>query len=371
MIDLCLTNPSFSSDTYKSQFDSFKTLMESQNININIEDQFTIIDDNYYIDQQTAIGDKKKNEMILPNLEEFYRYSLGLVAYYNDNLYFTFLSTQKAKYIYDSVLSTKLYPLCAIVVGSALAIIGETYSHFFDFDSIYYSLIIGSYTVGMFLALSYIFSVNISILTFIIQTFDFWYKMYNLVIWIVSGYYVNKTILKNTPYHVIASLALICVYCFLFVLDAIRIDNIYKNMFIVTVVSYAVYIGWYVYFVVDDRNCNWNPFEQYHLQYSQINFKSVFIASHINLCLFILKPIFNQMNRRMKRRYKQEKKNERKVTKDDGVFVQRSFILYKRPYVHWVLDSNIDLFGTGTSATQASSPSPTVKNDTQMASFAD
>ena len=28
MIHLCLTNPEFSSDTYKSQFDSFKSLME-------------------------------------------------------------------------------------------------------------------------------------------------------------------------------------------------------------------------------------------------------------------------------------------------------------------------------------------------------
>ena len=38
MIELCLTNPQFSTDTYKQQFDSFKSLMESQNINIGNND---------------------------------------------------------------------------------------------------------------------------------------------------------------------------------------------------------------------------------------------------------------------------------------------------------------------------------------------
>lgn len=37
MIQLCLTNPQFSSDTYKLQFESFKSLMESKNINTKSE----------------------------------------------------------------------------------------------------------------------------------------------------------------------------------------------------------------------------------------------------------------------------------------------------------------------------------------------
>ena len=105
MIQLYLTNDKFSTDTYKSQFESFKSFMESTNINIDIDTEDT---------NKVSTTDGA----ILPNLEEFYRYSLGLVAYYSDNLYFTFLSPEKAKFICDHVLATKTYPLCVTGIGT-------------------------------------------------------------------------------------------------------------------------------------------------------------------------------------------------------------------------------------------------------------
>ena len=356
MIQLCLTNDQFSTDTYKPQFESFKTFMKSQNINIGNEylNALSGIDP-----EETTVGDKKHNGAILPNLEEFYRYSLGLVVYYSDNLYFTWLSPEKAKYICDDVLATKMYPICVTGTAITLLLTSSIYAHFIDYDNIFYSLMTTCFSMGTFLSLSYIFSANISVIKFIIQTFEFWYKMFNLIFWIISGYFINASSLSSWWYHVVASVTIICVYSTLFVLDATCILNKYKNMFIIAVVSFGMYIGLDVYFFTDpdDRNLNWNPFEQYNFKYSKIDFKSVFISSQLNLCLFISKPIFTQMSRKI-RRYIQNKKNggtstsARKSTKDDGIFVQRSYILYKRPYIHWVVDCNSDLIGIGAPETR-------------------
>lgn len=89
--------------------------------------------------------------MILHNLAEFYRFSLGLIAYHSDNLYFKFLSTRQAKYILNRVLSTKFHPLCLIAVGSTLAMIGQIYWFHFNYDATYYSLMIVSLCVATLL----------------------------------------------------------------------------------------------------------------------------------------------------------------------------------------------------------------------------
>ena len=383
IVQLCLTNPQFS----KAQFDSFKSLMDSKNIAIESEtdnkSDVPIKDDNYVMYQSTIGYNKNimnQYDVIAPNLGQFYRYSLGLVAYYSDNLYFTCLSTARAKYICDQVLRTKIYPICGTAIALILALISQTYWYIFDFDVIYYVLIISSYSVCTFLSLSYLFSVNISIVTFIVQTFDFWYKMYNLMLWIVAGYFLNQEWAQYSWYHVIPSVTTISVYGLLFMLDATSIGNKYKNMFIIGAIWYGMYICISAYFFVDETNSNWNPFKQYNFKHSQINFKSVFISSQLNLCLFIMKPIFSEISRKIKTKYKQEKKKMKikKRTKDDGVFVQRSYVLYKRPFVHWVLDSNSKLIGMGTSSfdvistnTTQTPASETVKNETQLTMFKD
>ena len=359
MIQLCLTNDQFSTDAYKSQFESFQTFMESKHIGTENECANKVLP----IDpHQATVGDKNEhnnvNRAILPNLEEFYKYSLGLVAYYSDNLYFTYLSQEKAKYICDHVLATKMYPICLTSIAVTFAIAGQVCSHLYH-DKISYSLMVVSFSIATFLSLSYIFSANISIVKFIIQTFDFWYKMFNLIAWIISGYFVSASVANFTWVHTISSLTVVCVYILLFVLDATCISNRWKNMFIVSVVSYGIFVSLDAYFLVDDKNFNWNPFKQYNFKYSQINFKSTFISSQLNLCLFILKPIFAQINVKIRNciqnsnnintgkiARKNQQNSIRKSTKD-GLLVQRSYILYKRPYIHWVVDSNSQLIGMG------------------------
>ena len=182
MIELCVTNPQFSTNKYKSQFNSLKRVMESKNI--NFESKY-----NCHINHFTQ-SDKTNNAVILPNLGEFYKYSLGLVAYYSDSLYFMFLSTTTAKYIFNHILYTKMYPICGIISFSTLSIIAATYWYVADFDTIYYLLINTAYSIGIVVCLSYILSANISIVTLIMQTFDFWYKMYNLIVWLITAYVV-------------------------------------------------------------------------------------------------------------------------------------------------------------------------------------
>ena len=157
--------------------------------------------------------------------------------------------------------------------------------------------------------------------------------MYSLILWIVSSYFVIPSFTKNTSYYVIAALAIVCGYGFSFVFDAICIENKYKNLFIVSGVSWCMYHVLYVYFSIDDTESNWNPFEKYNFEYSQISFKSILISSQINLSLFMLKPIFSQISRKI-RSCIHNKKNTSQRNTDDASFVQASYILYKRPYIH-------------------------------------
>ena len=218
-------------------------------------------------------------------------------------------------------------------------IVAQTYSYAVSdyHDAIYHLLVIAAYTVSIVLSVSYIFSANIGIVTFIIQTFDFWYKMYNLMLLIISSYFIIPDYVENTSYYVVASLGSMCGYILSFVMDALSVENKYKNLFIIVVVLWSMYISLSVYFIVDDTSQYWNPFEKYNFKYSRINFKSTFVSSQFNLCLFMFKPIFSQINRKIRRCIgKQISKNTKQGAQDDRSFVQRSYVLYKRPCVHWV-----------------------------------
>ena len=328
MIHLCLTNPKFLTNEYKSQYNAFMNLMESKNI---------MIDNNIYM-QKTTTSDmysEKHGDVILFDFEKFSKYSFGILANYSDCLYFIVLPTTRARYIFNNILHAKAYPVCSASTSTIIFVLGQIYAVCFDYDTIYYLLIIIAYSIGIVVCLTYILSANISIVKLIIQTFDFWYKVYNLILWIVSSYFAIPWFRINTGYYIISSLAVICGFGLSFVLDGISIEIKYKNFYIIVTVLWGMYAVIMVYFYIDDTNNYWNPFKQHNFHYSRINFKNVFISSQFNLCLFMLKPIFSQINGKIKKCLCNIRK-KKNVTKDDKLFVERSYNLYKRPCVHWM-----------------------------------
>ena len=329
MIELCLTNPQFSTNKYISQFESFQRLMESKNINI---------ENDMYI-HDTTMGDhdddKDEHGVILTNAKEFDKYSLNIVAHHGASIYFMILPRTVASYIFNDILYTKMYPVCCVVSFGTLLITSQIYLYFFDYDAIFFSLVIAGYIVGIVASLSYILSANISIVKLIIETFDFWYKVYNLIVWIITTYFIYFNVNGNTGYYIISSLSAILGFSFAFTLDSICVEMKYKNLYVIVLVLWGMYAAFYAYFFIDDtsENIYWNPFKEYDFQYSRINFKSVFISSQINLCLFMLKPIGNQINRKI-----QKCIGKKKNFKNDVLLVQRSCVIYKRPYIHWIRD---------------------------------
>ena len=268
------------------------------------------------------IGDKKQNaDAILPNLRKFYKYSIGVTAYYCDSLYFMFLPTNTAKYIFKNILYTKVYPVCSMIVFAILATATQIYSYFFsEYDFTDYLLTAATCCIAIVCSLSYILSANIPIVLFIVQTFNFWYKMYNLTLWIASRYFVLTGYSRNPLIFVIGSLATGFGYGLAFVIDALSTEIRYKNLFVITLAIWSMSMALRVYFLFDDTDNYWNPFDRYNFKYSRINFKSVFVSSQINSCLFMLKPIFSQINRKM-RNCIQNKQNKGQNVEDDGSFV--------------------------------------------------
>ena len=356
IIQLCLTHDQFATYTNKPQLDSFKRLMESKHINIDITadleltDTIEMRDDDYNsipIDKNANKGTKT----VLSDLKDFYRHSITMIAYCSDNLYFAYLSKENAKYICYNVLDTKRYPSIMIAIGVLLALIGQSYWMYGGYDVIYYFVNGMSLFAAMILALSYILSANISIVTFILQTFDFWYKMYNLVIWIITLYFLNTV--PSIGYFILSSTVIICVYFFLFLLDATSIKIKYKNMFIIVVAVYGTYVCLFVYLF--NRDTQWNPFKKYNFEYTNVSFKGLFMATQSNLCLFVLKPILSQISRKIRKFIVHKQHSNKKTDNNDYIMntspikknstgtknVQASYMLYKRPHVHWKWDSRI------------------------------
>ena len=56
---------------------------------------------------------------------------------------------------------------------------------------------------------------------------------------------------------------------------------------------------------------------------------------HLLMCPFMLSQINHKIRKGI-----QTKKNVSKNTKDNASFVERSYVLYNRPYIHWIFDFN-------------------------------
>ena len=97
-----------------------------------------------------------------------------------------------------------------------IAIIAQIYWHFGGYDTLFWSMINIYYVMLIIFCVSYILTANFSIATFIFQTFDFWYKLYNLIIWAITSYLVNYSHISDAFFHYIMSTSgLFCVFFYL------------------------------------------------------------------------------------------------------------------------------------------------------------
>ena len=262
------------------------------------------------------------------NWIDFYCHSMIIMADPYDNIYSKKLnfSSQHTRFILDKILFTRWFPVCGAGGGVILYMLTQLYWYLVDDNWIYvYLLMIPAVLVSCF-ATSYILSANINVCTLILQTFDFWYKTYNILLTVISGYFLD--IFINDSHFVWLSMTLLILTATLFICDAIFISTTVKNVLVLLECCVLMYHTSYIYFEISD--VYWDPFDN---NLTKISVKSTLISSNTNLVLFMLKPIFSQISRLCRQVFFSSHINQSQS--ENTKFKQRSYYLHKRPVVQW------------------------------------
>ena len=280
--------------------------------------------------------------MIIKNTNQFYRNAIIFTTNARNNLYFKHLPLPIAEWLFYTVLLGKLWLVgssclivCLLVIAELIHSISET---------VFFTLRCIAYVIGITGGLSYALSVNIEIFQLILRTFDFWFKMYNLILWIIAFYFINVTQLPS--YDIILRvLSMSGVFFCVFILDGLAVPPKLKQCVLCVIGLYFSYSVIFVYFSYSD-DTNWNPFKKYNFKYSNVNFKSLYMSSLINLILFMLKPSISQAmifftrlyyHKRKKLKSNDANKKESKTTnaKRHNKY-ERCTVIYKRPKLDWI-----------------------------------
>ena len=309
MIHLCLTNPNACQHIAPEKFSKFESIMNAQ----HICNPFATIDDAgvqahpignsdlkylslsdkelYAIGQQpiesapaskdiTMNIDNDSGVTIACDKDEYKHHRLILHSSKQDTLY---LSIRIPAVCHWAVMSFVFFiMLLAVIIHevsdrSALYLILLTIVHSFT----------TTYMITMLL------TCNKIILRLIINTFDFWFIVWNLLNMHISRAIIG--VLENDPiYYKIARSASATVA----ILLAVIIDGVYierhpmvtKKILRILVILFYVIFNVSVYFHVKD--VTWNPFEKYGIKESQLSFKSLYLSSVSNVALFAFKPMF-------------------------------------------------------------------------------
>lgn len=253
-----------------------------------------------------------------------------------NNLYFKYLSPSVADFMYYNVLLNKWYPIVSMTIAATFAILAEIFRYFIDEYYGFLFLCIGYITVFM-ITLSYAFSANIEIVYLIIQTFDFWFKLWNLVLFAISILILFNYGIYHWPayFQICVISTTLCIFCVLFIIDSINIaNNKVKNGIIIFIAMYCVYQTVQSYFT--DPDILYNPFQRYDIDESQISFKSVFMSSLTNLGLFIMKPVLSKVAKKILIQSKIcNFKRMQNAGPNNNAKYDRCGLIYKRPKLHW------------------------------------
>ena len=357
VIYLCLSNPDSTKFVNEEKLNVLMNLVQSNAITHNHNDKnpHTHSNGSIMVEQEKHdcssnkqlkdISDKCLELQVLPvtspmhntknaifrNLMDFYTHSMIIIADPYNNIYSKKcnLSSQHTQFILDKILFTTWFPACCSFLAMLLYVLSQVYWYLIcdDYDGIYMFLIISSSLMGCCVSVSYMLSASINVCLLILQTFDFWFKAYNISLGIVSSYFLG--IFRNDFHFVLFNMNLLLFIGTLFIFDAIFISSISKNILIIITVGILIYNAAHLYFNISD--VYWDPFDS---EYTRISVKSTTISSYINLALFVLKPIFGQIGRRCRQALLSS--NSAVNTK----LKQRSYYLHKRPIIQWEMDVN-------------------------------
>ena len=375
IIELCLTNPSVSDtmDSNSQQFQKFVQLLQASGSNNDCSLSKAATYKNNGVlstSSKTIIKNNPHDDkiMILRTEEDYNDCKMIIDSNANNSLYFKLIDNKIiAKSIYNIILSKKL--VCSLFAISLVTwivdlILTETVTNNDNNNNVRFYFIIWLfviYIISIFYVISVGFTANTMIISLILNTFDFWFKIYNLIlgfsVWWIRSYCINhdkefqqnlsssgsgSDVFWSTSIEMAAKCMgqfCVCVGCvMIFCLDAIDASISIKRLMIsISSIAFA-YEAIYQYFYTPDYQ--YNPFNS---KYTDISFKSLILSSYINLFIFITKPLYRDVLYYIKNICSNDNNSAPTNHDSDVTHYQRCGTVYKRPYVKWNKINNIDI----------------------------
>ena len=233
MIHLCLTNPQVEDVITPQNFQLFQNLLNNNIIDLNTNEpahvhsslnsiksknetqielasqqSIPIIDDGYgnnNIDPKSISDKNESAQQLTPsldcitveNVDEFYDKNVFIINNASNNFYFKYLPYNYAHYFCFNVLLSKWFQI-TIACVCGIAGVGFLIAQFYSFVLVYVilrSICLITFTIILIL---YLLSVNIVMVKLMLYSFDFWFKMYNLLLYATANVVIQYHTVHNS-----------------------------------------------------------------------------------------------------------------------------------------------------------------------------
>ena len=262
------------------------------------------------------------NIIVARNPKDFEESSIVFYANTCNNLYFKWLDYEKANKCMNFVLLNKWFVITMVTMCGILFCASEALkiSMTVDINSALYLLLkvlFGICSIIIFTSLAS--AMNFGIIFLIFHTFDFWFKIWNLLLWQISFAWINFQTTNRSILDLIMTMVSVMIgFTVTFLVDAIPLKYRLKRIG-TAIVAFVCLIGLILtYFTYD--NLFVNPFAEqsgnindnnsdnsngdYSFQHSKISVKSVFLGAYSNLIIFICKPILGDLAKWLQNKWK-------------------------------------------------------------------
>ena len=308
-------------------------------------------------------------------MSEFKTHQITFTVNQQNNLYFKCLGKRKESFIQNTILFNQWFNGCAIIL------------YLIIFCIVYYLDVSNNgckntcnfikvllHSVLIIHAIFICMAGNIDLVKAIFDSFDFWFKLYNLVILTVASI-INVDVLSSddlTVARVLTHISVMFGVCTAFLLDSVKVclsTKIFVLIFVTTILLLSLFDIW---IAIDENKTQWNPFKSYIdddensdvYLFTTLNFKSIQMAALSNLIIFSTKPMFTALRYKMKDICKRQRlrknstfnqnnnnsnNNNHNNNQNSDQYCTRSTSVYKKPYFQW---------GNGTVIASQSPPQP-------------
>ena len=281
------------------------------------------VSDNSPQSQPKSIQRQSTHKPVVLNPSNFSDHKTVVVVDVSKNYYYKLFPEKIAHFIYNDVVLNKKYNFTMVVLSLYFTLL--LFASIFDLMGIgmmYNISIILCLSIGLVFAVTHLLSANKDIVALVSDTFDFWFKMYNLAVFTVchfiilhrAGHYHSVDSLFHT---IFISLVTTLIMVTIFLLDSLFLSS--RIRMIMLVLFNIVWLYWMIttYFLVNDQDFNWNVLKAWDFRYTNVNWKNMYISSLSNIMLFTLKPIIAYVVKKVTKWYKKCRSQDSQPAKGD------------------------------------------------------